>query len=60
MGLGAHRAGSGTGKGVGFSGDIGADLGADAGLVELLLLAKEGSFFVSGPLLVHALPLPLV
>lgn len=61
MGVWAHRAAvSGVGKGVWFSGDFGADLGADTGLVELLLLVKEGSFFVPGALLVHALPLPLV
>lgn len=38
----------------------GANVGANACLVELLLLFEESSLFVSGTLLVHTLPLPLV
>lgn len=35
-------------------------MGANASWVELLLLLDESVLFVSGELLVHALPLPLV
>lgn len=61
---GAHRAvTSGRVSGwirVGFSGEIDTDLGADSGLVDLLFLLEKAILFLSGSLLVHALPLPLV
>lgn len=50
----------GGGGGLVVGGEGGADVGANASLVELLLLFDESVLFVSGELLVHALPLPLV
>ena len=35
-------------------------MGANTSLVELFFLEEEPSLFVSGSLLVHSLPLPLV
>ena len=61
---GAHRAVTGGRLSgwirVGFPSDLDTDLGADSGLVDLLFLLKKALLFLSGPLLVHALPLPLV
>ena len=61
MVVGGHRAvGCGGGGGRVFGCELGADVGANASLIELFLLFEESLLFVSGALLVHALPLPLV
>lgn len=64
MVAGAHRAVTGgrvSGRiRVGFPSEFDTDFGADSSLVDLFFLLEKPILFLSGSLLVHALPLPLV